>query len=67
MISMDDEALLLENIGDEALSTLRDEIELLDGASAEFDIGEVRRGKLTPVFLGQRSRISVWRYFCRTF
>jgi peptide chain release factor 3 len=49
---MDDEKMLLENIGDEALSTLRDEIELLDGASAEFDIDEVRKGKLTPVFFG---------------
>lgn len=39
-------------IGDEAASTLMDEIELLDGASAEFDIEEVQRGKLTPVFFG---------------
>jgi peptide chain release factor 3 len=52
VIPMDDEKMLLENIGDEALSTLRDEIELLDGASAEFDIDEVRKGKLTPVFFG---------------
>ncbi len=52
VIPMDDEALLLEKIGDEALAALRDEIELLDGASAEFDISEVRRGKLTPVFFG---------------
>lgn len=49
---MDDEACLLAAIGDEALSLLRDEIELLDGASAEFDIEEVRKGKLTPVFFG---------------
>jgi peptide chain release factor 3 len=49
---MDDEADLLENIGDEALAVLRDEIDLLDGASAEFDIDEVRKGKLTPVFFG---------------
>jgi peptide chain release factor 3 len=52
IISMDDEAGLIENIGEEALSTLRDEIDLLDGASAEFDIDKVRRGKLTPVFFG---------------
>ncbi len=38
VISMDDEALLLEQLGDEALSALRDEIELLDGASVEFDL-----------------------------
>jgi peptide chain release factor 3 len=49
---MDDETMLLENIGEEALNTLRDEIELLDGASVEFDIDEVRKGKLTPVFFG---------------
>ena len=52
VISMDDEAALLANIGEEALATLRDEIDLLDGASAEFDLDEVRRGKLTPVFFG---------------
>ena len=52
VINMNDEELLLEKLGDEALSTLRDEIELLDGASAEFDIEEVRKGKLTPVFFG---------------
>lgn len=52
VISMDDEVALLANIGEEALATLRDEIDLLDGASAEFDLDEVRRGKLTPVFFG---------------
>lgn len=39
-------------IGDDAASLLMDEIELLDGASAEFDIDEVQKGKLTPVFFG---------------
>lgn len=29
-----------------------EEIELLDGASAEFDLDEVRSGDLTPVFFG---------------
>ena len=29
-----------------------DEIELLDGASAEFDLEQVSKGKLTPVFFG---------------
>ncbi len=52
VIPMDDEALLLEKIGDEALLLLRDEIDLLDGASAEFDLEKVRKGKLTPVFFG---------------
>nr|WP_243414259.1 peptide chain release factor 3 [Pseudoflavonifractor phocaeensis] len=31
---------------------LTDEIELLDGASAEFDLDRVRHGKLSPVFFG---------------
>lgn len=39
-------------IGQDACMTLKDEIELLDGASAEFDLEEVRGGKLTPVFFG---------------
>ncbi|MCQ2498227.1 MAG: peptide chain release factor 3 [Lachnospiraceae bacterium] len=39
-------------IGESAASQLMDEIELLDGASAEFDITEVQNGKLTPVFFG---------------
>ena len=31
---------------------LTDEIELLDGAAAEFDLDRVRHGKLSPVFFG---------------
>lgn len=49
---MEDEERLLEYIGQEALDKLKEEIELLDGASAEFDLEEVRRGDLTPVFFG---------------
>ena len=33
-------------------STLCDDIELLDGASYEFDIEKVRKGELSPVFFG---------------
>ena len=51
-IPMVDEERLLEYIGQEALDKLKEEIELLDGASAEFDLEEVRRGDLTPVFFG---------------
>ncbi|MBR6486673.1 MAG: peptide chain release factor 3, partial [Lachnospiraceae bacterium] len=36
----------------EACDTLLDEIELIDGASAEFDLDEVQSGKLSPVFFG---------------
>ena len=51
-IPVEDEAVLRELIGDEAADTLLDEIELLDGASAEFDLEEVRKGDLTPVCFG---------------
>ncbi|MBQ7972705.1 MAG: peptide chain release factor 3 [Lachnospiraceae bacterium] len=51
-ISLDNEEELVKIIGEEAYQTLRDEIELLDGASVEFDLDEVRSGKLTPVFFG---------------
>lgn len=44
-IPMEDEERLLEYIGQEALDKLKEEIELLDGASAEFDLEEVRRGR----------------------
>lgn len=43
---------LLGMVGDELFQTLQDDIELLDGASAEFDIDKVSRGKQTPVFFG---------------
>ena len=39
-------------IGEEAAATLREEIELLDGASAEFDQELVSKGELSPVFFG---------------
>jgi peptide chain release factor 3 len=39
-------------IGEELRNTLADDIELLDGASYEFDMEKVRHGKLSPVFFG---------------
>lgn len=39
-------------IGEELKDKLTDDIELLDGASAEFDLETVRAGELTPVFFG---------------
>ncbi len=51
-ISMEDEDGLLAHIGEENHGILMDEIELLDGASAEFDLEEIQKGKLTPVFFG---------------
>ncbi len=41
-----------ELIGAEAKATLEDEIELLDGAAAEFDQELVNKGELSPVFFG---------------
>ncbi len=39
-------------IGEELRNILADDIELLDGASYEFDMEKVRHGKLSPVFFG---------------
>ena len=39
-------------IGQEKRDQLVDEIELLDGASCDFDLDRVRHGKLSPVFFG---------------
>lgn len=47
-----DDTNLSTVIGNTFLSTLQDEIELLDGASAEFDMELVSTGKLSPVFFG---------------
>lgn len=51
-IPVQDEQHLREIIGEEAADKLLEEVELLDGASAEFDLEEVRGGVLTPVFFG---------------
>ncbi len=52
IIPASDADKLISTIGEEAHSVLMDEIELLDGASAEFDLEEVQNGNLTPVFFG---------------
>lgn len=49
---IEDEERLRAYLGDEANDTLLEEIELIDGASAEFDLDEVQHGKLSPVFFG---------------
>ncbi|MDE6890652.1 MAG: GTP-binding protein, partial [Lachnospiraceae bacterium] len=51
-IPVKDDGELSLAIGSEAKDTLTEEIELLDGASAEFDLDLVRSGDLTPVFFG---------------
>ncbi len=50
-IDIDDPELEAE-IGADYLATLTEEIELLDGASAEFDMELVSKGELSPVFFG---------------
>ena len=52
IIPVSEEEKLLSAIGEEAKDTLFEEIELLDGASAEFDLEKVQAGELTPVFFG---------------
>jgi len=51
IIHIDDPALS-DEIGEEFKSQLMDEIELLDGASADFDMELVTKGELSPVFFG---------------
>lgn len=51
-ISLEEKDKLISVIGESATQKLTDEIELLDGASAEFSLEEVRGGVLTPVFFG---------------
>ena len=50
--TLDETDKLDELIGYRLRETLTDDIELLDGAGYEFDIEEVRRGRLSPVFFG---------------
>lgn len=50
-ISVED-SKALELIGENAMEKLQEEIELLDGASAEFDQELVDQGELSPVFFG---------------
>lgn len=52
LVSVDDVDAARKAIGDENYDQLMGEIELLDGASADFDIEQVQSGKLTPVFFG---------------
>ncbi|MBQ8325665.1 MAG: peptide chain release factor 3 [Lachnospiraceae bacterium] len=49
---LDDAKSMAQYVGKEAEEKLLGEIELLDGASAEFDLELVQSGDLTPVFFG---------------
>lgn len=50
-LSILDNALVSE-IGQDFYKKLKDDIELLDGASAEYDLETIQAGNLTPVFFG---------------
>ena len=52
VISINDRAAMEAEIGAVAEEKLLEEIELLDGASSEFDLEMIRAGQLTPVFFG---------------
>ena len=47
-----DDASLESMLGENLYRTLKDDVELLDGAGDEFDLEKVRHGKLSPVFFG---------------
>ena len=47
-----DDAALKDEIGQAFFDKLNEDVELLDCASAEFDIEKVQAGDLTPVFFG---------------
>ncbi len=51
VVGIDDPSLLLE-IGDNAHEKLAEDIELLDGASDEYDLARIQKGELSPVFFG---------------
>ena len=47
-----DDPALRDYVGGPLYDTLRDDVELLDGAGDAFDLERVRHGKLSPVFFG---------------
>ncbi len=51
-IPVEEDGRLREAIGQEAADKLLEEIDLLDGAGAAFDLELVRKGELTPVCFG---------------
>ena len=66
-IPMDQREALVTAIGDGAFGILSEEIELLDGASAEFDLDRVQAGDLTPVFFGSALTNFGVEFFLRHF
>lgn len=52
VIPLSDKDTLKSRIGQNALESLLEEVELLEGAGVEFDQDQVDHGKLSPVFFG---------------
>lgn len=52
IISISDEKAMISGIGQAQKEQLESEVELLDGASPDFDLELVRKGELTPVCFG---------------
>ncbi len=46
------DASLRDTLGEHLYDTLKDDVELLDGAGYDLDMEKVRHGKLSPVFFG---------------
>lgn len=47
-----DDPFVKEAMAPDVYSAFRDEIDLLEGAGAEYSLDEIRAGRLTPVFFG---------------
>jgi peptide chain release factor 3 len=47
-----DDPLVRDAMAPDVYAAFREEIDLLEGAGAEFDLDQIRAGKLTPVFFG---------------
>ncbi len=52
VITLSDQGAMEELVGSELEEQLLEEIDLLDGASAEYDLDAIQKGDLTPVFFG---------------
>ena len=65
-LEMKDMDSIRSYVGDEAADKLEEELELLS-AGAEFDIDQVRAGKLTPVFFGSALTNFGVEYFLRSY
>ncbi len=52
VLPVSDKEALSAQIGEAETETLSEEMELIDGASAAYDLAKIQAGELTPVFFG---------------